>query len=682
MKKTLQQSFEKRNADVLFKLGGSKIKLDLRNIILLDSQSTMDLFCNPHLIKEVTKTTNVMNLQSNGGTMQIRHKASITGYHHQVWFSKFALTNIIALSNLIKQYRVTYDSRDEIFVVHRLTDNLPNMEFKMHSSGLHYYEPNHKDLTFVNTVDDDKKVFSKRQLKGAELAGTLYATLGYPSVKDFKWVIQSNQIKGCPVTVQDIVTAHQIWGKNIAALKGKTTRHKSRHVATDFVKVPTAILKLHRYVTLAADLFFVNRIPFFLTYSRRICFTGVNHLADRFTKTIFKAYHQIHYFYLKRGFHITTLNVDGEFAPLQVPIQSMPGRPEVNLRSANKHVPEIERRIRVVKERARSFRHSLPFNRIPKLLTIHIVFVAVKLLNHFPPKGGISDTISPKTIMTGETLDYKTHLSLQLGQYCQVHEEDTPRNSQLPQTQGAICLGPSGNIQGGFKFMSMTSSKKIVQRSWDKIPMPQTVIDQVNHLGKDQPEQFIFTDRKGQPIGDVEDLPGADDLDTDADNELAGVDGKIETPQYLEPIPETMNQTDDLNINENNQGIEEDAIPDDNQEVEPAPVEQSPDTQVEDTQVEDIPPTTTAPDVTPGVQRSTRVRMQTRDNDYIPSLSGSSKYAYAVTQLERHSALHPDAQMLFQTDMYQAEPDGDHDSTLTQGRTPRVGKGSTESSPF
>jgi hypothetical protein len=111
---------------------------------------------------DLAKTVNVMNLQSNGGTMQIRHKASITGYHHQVWFSKFALTNIIALSNLIKQYRVTYDSRDEMFIVHRLTGNLPNMEFKMHSSGLHYYEPTHKDFTFINTVDDNKKAFSKR----------------------------------------------------------------------------------------------------------------------------------------------------------------------------------------------------------------------------------------------------------------------------------------------------------------------------------------------------------------------------------------------------------------------------------------------------------------------------------------------------------------------------------------
>jgi hypothetical protein len=318
-------------------------------------------------------------------------------------------------------------------------------------------------------------------------------------------------------------------------------------------------------VTMSADIFFVNKIPFFLTLSRKICFTAVNHLADRTVKTIFKAYEEIHKFYLNRGFHITTLLVDGEFAPLQVLIQSMTGGPRVNLTSASEHVPEIERRIRVVKERSRSLRHSLPFNRIPKLMTIHMVFIAVKLLNHFPPKGGISDTVSPKTIMTGETLAYKKHLSLQLGQYCQVHEEDTPRNSQLPRTQGAIYLGPSGNIQGGFKFMSLMSGKRIAQRTWDIIPMPQTIIDRVNKLGKDQPEQFIFTDRKGRLIGDIE-LPTSSDEDDDLthDNhaEIPGVDrGEIETPQEVEA-----KEPDTPVIDEPR--IEIDILPNDNQEHE------------------------------------------------------------------------------------------------------------------
>ena len=89
------------------------------------------------------------------------------------------------------------------------------------------------------------------------------------------------------------------------------------------------------------------------------------------------------------------------------------------------------------------------------LLMIHMVLNCVKLLNYFPPKGGLSAVISPKTIMSGEQLDYRKHLTLQIGQYCQVHEEENPRNSQLSRTKGAIALGPSGNLQGGYKFMAL-----------------------------------------------------------------------------------------------------------------------------------------------------------------------------------------------------------------------------------
>ncbi len=72
------QDFEQRNIDVLFKKRGPKLNLALRNIILLDSQSTMDLFCNPQLVNSIRKSTKFMKLQSNGGTMTVRHKASIT----------------------------------------------------------------------------------------------------------------------------------------------------------------------------------------------------------------------------------------------------------------------------------------------------------------------------------------------------------------------------------------------------------------------------------------------------------------------------------------------------------------------------------------------------------------------------------------------------------------------------
>jgi hypothetical protein len=100
-------------------------------------------------------------------------------------------------------------------------------------------------------------------------------------MKDFKWVIRSNQIKECPVTIKDIDVSLKIWGKNIAALKGKTTRSKMNPVARDYVKVPKELLKLHKDVFMTTDIFFVNNIPLFLTLSRKTTFTAVNHLADR-----------------------------------------------------------------------------------------------------------------------------------------------------------------------------------------------------------------------------------------------------------------------------------------------------------------------------------------------------------------------------------------------------------------
>jgi hypothetical protein len=384
----IDKKFEVRIAK-LFKQARSSIKIDLKEVLLLDSQSTMDLLCNATLVSMTRKSISNMRLKSNGGTMVVTRKAMMEGYNKTVWISTRAITNIIALCNLIDQYRVTYDSDDFMFVVHRESESKPNMEFKLHQSGLHYYHPRKEHhLTFVNTVSENKTGFTKRQIKCAEITRNLCNTLSYPSMKDFKWAIWSNQIKDYTVTIPYIDAATKIWGNNIAALKGKTTWSKTHPVARYYVKVPKELLKLHKEVFLTSDIFFVNKIPFFLTLSCKMCFTAVNHLADRTVPQIFKAFKEMYHCYLQRGFHITMVHADGELAPLKTLIEAMPGGPMVNLESANEHVPKIERQIRLVKERSRATRQSLPFHTIPKLMTIHIVLNVVKLLIFFSQPSG------------------------------------------------------------------------------------------------------------------------------------------------------------------------------------------------------------------------------------------------------------------------------------------------------
>ena len=70
-------------------------------------------------------------------------------------------------------------------------------------------------------------------------------------------------------------------------------------------------------------------------------------------------------------------------------------------------------------------------------------------------------------------------------------------------------MGTSGNNQGGFKFMTSGSMTKVIRQIWDAIPMPDTMIAQVNSLALEQPNDLDFLDSNKNPIGEL-DITGVD----------------------------------------------------------------------------------------------------------------------------------------------------------------------------
>ena len=93
----------------------------------------------------------------------------------------------------------------------------------MHEYVLHFYNPTDQALVLINYVSRNKQIFSKKTINGAEQAQTLDAKLGYPSVKNFIWIVKRQQIVDYTVTVQYIYIVHAIWGEYIVSLKGNTT---------------------------------------------------------------------------------------------------------------------------------------------------------------------------------------------------------------------------------------------------------------------------------------------------------------------------------------------------------------------------------------------------------------------------------------------------------------------------
>jgi hypothetical protein len=125
----------------------------------------------------------------------------------------------------------------------------------------------------------------------------------------------------------------------------------------------------------------------------------------------------------------------------------------LNVADADDHVAEVERSIRIIKERTRCLVQGLPYKRIPKVMVRAAIEKANKVMNQFPAQNGMSNTLSPLTIMTGKPTPDYNDMKIEFGAYAQVFEENNPTKTPITRTTGAIALTPAGNAQGGQFFM-------------------------------------------------------------------------------------------------------------------------------------------------------------------------------------------------------------------------------------
>jgi hypothetical protein len=92
-------------------------------------------------------------------------------------------------------------------------------------------------------------------------------------------------------------------------------------------------------------------------------------------------------------------------------------------------------------------------------MIIELIYACTFWLNSFPAKGGVSKTLSPRSIVTGQSIDYRKHCQLEYGDYVQTHE--IHNNSLTSRTTGAIALRPTGNAQGGYYFICLSPGNRI-----------------------------------------------------------------------------------------------------------------------------------------------------------------------------------------------------------------------------
>ena len=202
-------------------------------------------------------------------------------------------------------------------------------------------------LAMIETVRKNFESYAKKEIEKAKLSRTMQSMIGYSSNKHYKQIVSRNDLKNCPVRVDDVKNAKIIFGPYRPGLKGWTTRKPPKRVNSERVHVPREYYKLNKFVTIGADVMFVAGVPFFVTYSRKIKFTTGEFLPRRTARQLATSLKKVLCLYARGGFIVRLCLMDREFEPVKdlVPLV------EINTTAAREHVGLIERRIRVVKEK-------------------------------------------------------------------------------------------------------------------------------------------------------------------------------------------------------------------------------------------------------------------------------------------------------------------------------------------
>ena len=196
-------------------------------------------------------------------------------------------------------------------------------------------------------------------------------------------------INNNPVTPEHVDRAEKIWGKDVAQLKGKSTRQQPKAVTDDSIEIPDEIYTNNGTINLEIDVMFINELPMLTGIDTTIKNRDFEALRCQTIPELRRALDTFLREYNKAGFRIGRIDCDRQFQPM---FEEMEDDWEIELNFANPgdHVPAAERNNRTIKERVRAMLHRLPFNYFPRLILRKAGEKATKALNLLPAAGGVS----------------------------------------------------------------------------------------------------------------------------------------------------------------------------------------------------------------------------------------------------------------------------------------------------
>lgn len=507
--------------------------------VLLDNQADISII-NKKLLKNIKKlNVPVEVIGINGGKVILDEEGELEDF-----FTCFVATdqcnaNILCQSDVEDLYEIIYNQGENY------TIKLKNMDLVFHRKDKLYVADLSKWCTETGDEEDTKQsIFtinhSKKDINRANKAKDFIINAGYPSQRVALSMLESGDLKEADVTREDVTLLNEIYGILPGTIKGKST---FKHVKKDEIDLKRKDIP-NKSIELYTDIFNVDKEKFIITLAKPINYMTCSAIQDEKMNTLGGYIQQHINIFKSKGFNPKIIHLDPQrgFQALRGHF----GEIDVDIVGAGDHIPEIDIKIRRLKELIRGVVTHIKWD-IPRSLIKDLVLYSVTRLNNRRDYLNTA-TASPRVLFSGYKVNFKKEFSIGYGDYCEVDDPTVISNNPMQsRTNSCIALYPCGNQNGSWNFYNIETKKRIRRSKWIKMITSEEIIKKMNDIAKndkfnskyeDSYESEIEENQKNDLIDDIEDTIPVNYEDNEEDNEYN--------------IEEEDDNDDDIELNINN----------------------------------------------------------------------------------------------------------------------------------
>ena len=486
----------------------NEVALFTRSHVLLDNQASVNIFCNANLLTDIRKSQHAILL--NGVQLEAKgvrvDQEGDFGEIGPVYYSRRATANILSFAAMADSGAdIRYEHETGCFVMRPAgsstsysfsRQNLPGSTGRFYvcdASGMVGVKSPCQPIeqVMVTTVRDNMLKFTKREIASAAAAREMLARMGYPPVEMAIAMIRGGN--NFSVSEADFRNAHTIWGKCLASLRGKS--HKKSSSVADISLTPAPV---QQQQVLSVDIMYLEATAILIAVSTPLDMTLAVSLirldtgkTSRQAAVVKPALNEMIAILKSRNFLVHVIMSDGEGAIGKMRPDLMALGIEVDVSAAGGHVARIERRIQMVKERARAhICGRLPFT-LNELGNTYLALYCVSRIN-CQQSGSRPGGLSPRELFSGRRVDGTLDFRAAFRDYavCTVPNTD---NTMTSRTEDCIVMLPTHSRTGSFKMLSLTTGRIVTRDQFKIMPMPQSVIATLNAMAIREGKKIIQT---------------------------------------------------------------------------------------------------------------------------------------------------------------------------------------------